>query len=177
MDLPLRTLSSARATLMVGLLPGPHRRETGGSGRALAQRWLFQASAEGLGELCMQTIGFILAQTGLVARPRAGLLCRLAQFRPLRAENAQHSLGGSPGPHMLSCLAIALCKPDHNRAHPWGAKRDRLRERAGLGVTMWPRDAGKPTHLTPTKTRDRKHRLRRPACGLFAPRGASSKTK
>jgi hypothetical protein len=49
------------ATLIAGILPGPHRRETGGASRCLAQRWLFQASAEGLEELFMQTISFILA--------------------------------------------------------------------------------------------------------------------
>ena len=52
---------SEYARLPVGILPGPHRRDTGGAGRNLAQRWLLQASAEGLGDLSMQTISFIPA--------------------------------------------------------------------------------------------------------------------
>jgi hypothetical protein len=47
--------------LIVGILPGLHRRETGDASRNLAQRWLFQASAEGLGDPAMQSISFILA--------------------------------------------------------------------------------------------------------------------
>ena len=52
---------SVYVRLIVGILPGTHRRETGGAGRNLAPRWLFQASAEGLGDLLMQTISLILA--------------------------------------------------------------------------------------------------------------------
>ncbi len=53
--------ASVDATLIVGILPGPHRLFDGGASRNLAQRWLFQVSTEGLGNLSMQTISFILA--------------------------------------------------------------------------------------------------------------------
>ena len=52
---------SVYATVIVGILPGPHRRETGCASRNLAQRWLFRASAEGLGDLSRQTVSIILA--------------------------------------------------------------------------------------------------------------------
>ncbi len=49
------------AAMLSGTLPGPHRRETGGASCNPAPRWLFQASAEGLGDLSVQTISLILA--------------------------------------------------------------------------------------------------------------------
>ena len=51
---------------------GQQNRETGGASRYLAQRWLFQASAEGLGDLSMETISFILALAFVKHRQKAG---------------------------------------------------------------------------------------------------------
>ena len=60
LDVKEWSLTSVYATRIAGVLPGSHRRKTGGAGRNLAQGRPFQTSAEGLGDLpCRPPASFL----------------------------------------------------------------------------------------------------------------------